>query len=89
MSSRPSHPALNVRDDREAPLIRARDGGMIGVDLPDDTSGIFFVTRLDDPNQLELSLENRGFGADHLPPARRTNRSSEWKAKSSLVTLLA
>src|SRR5262249_7177170 len=24
--SRPSHPAPNVRDDREAPLLRARDG---------------------------------------------------------------
>jgi len=24
--SRPSHPAFNVRDDREAPLFRARDG---------------------------------------------------------------
>jgi hypothetical protein len=59
MSSRPSHPALNVRDDREAPLIRARDGGMIGVDLPDDTSGIFFATRLDDPIHVEKACEIR------------------------------
>jgi hypothetical protein len=36
---------------------------MIGVDLPDDTSGIFFDAGLDDPNQIELAQENSGFGA--------------------------
>jgi hypothetical protein len=35
---RPSHPAPNVRDDREAPLFRERDGGESAFDLPDVTS---------------------------------------------------
>jgi hypothetical protein len=32
---RPPHPAPNVRDDREAPLLWARDGGSPSADLPD------------------------------------------------------
>jgi len=28
---RPSHPAPNVRDDRDTPLMRERDGGVVGV----------------------------------------------------------
>src|SRR5262245_18983122 len=35
---RPSHPATNVRDDRDTPLDQARDGGITAADLPDDTS---------------------------------------------------
>jgi hypothetical protein len=59
MRLRPSHPALYVRDDREAPLFQARDGGISGSDLPDDTSPIFFVSGLDHPNQLETIYEIR------------------------------
>src|SRR6266446_3093131 len=44
---RPSHPAPNVRDDREAPLLWARDGGSPSADLPDGKSGIFFISGLD------------------------------------------
>ena len=42
-SLRPSHPALNVRDDREAPLLVRRDGRIEATDLPDATSTIFFA----------------------------------------------
>jgi hypothetical protein len=38
---RPSHPAPNVRDDREAPLLWEQDAGISGVDLPDGTRKIF------------------------------------------------
>jgi len=37
-ATRPSHPAPNVRDDREAPLFRARDARKNASDLPDVTS---------------------------------------------------
>ena len=54
---RPSHPALNVRDDREAPLFRVRDGASHAADLPDRTSAKYFATDLDNPNQLERAGE--------------------------------
>jgi len=44
---RPPHPAPNVRDDREAPLLWARDGGSASADLPDGESGIFLISGLD------------------------------------------
>ena len=37
-TSRPSHPASNVRDDREAPLLRQQDGREDRCDLPDDAT---------------------------------------------------
>ena len=37
-SPRPSHPAPNVRDDRDTPLQRVRDSGKCAADLPDVTS---------------------------------------------------
>jgi hypothetical protein len=37
-TSRPSHPAPNVRDDREAPLMWVRDAREHGFDLPDGAS---------------------------------------------------
>src|ERR1043166_8975425 len=43
--SRPSHPRLNVRDDRDTPLLRG--GGMAqrnAGDLPDGASGFFVAT---------------------------------------------
>ena len=46
--SRPPHPAPNVRDDREAPLLEGRGMGRAGsADLPDGESEIFFGRRLD------------------------------------------
>ena len=36
----PSHPASNVRDDRDTPSYQARDGRASKSDLPDGTSGI-------------------------------------------------
>src|SRR5258706_2767899 len=44
---RPPHPAPNVRDDREAPLLWVRDGGSPSADLPDGKSGIFLMSGLD------------------------------------------
>src|SRR5258705_3102482 len=44
---RPSHTAPNVRDDREAPLWSARDGGSTSAALPDGKSGIFLISGLD------------------------------------------
>jgi hypothetical protein len=44
---RPSHPAPNVRDDREAPLLWERDGGSCRSDLGLRRSGIFFAEGLD------------------------------------------
>jgi len=44
---RPPHPASNVRDDREAPLLWARDGVSFSFDLPDGESGKFFAQGLD------------------------------------------
>jgi hypothetical protein len=53
--SRPPHPAPNVRDDREAPLLWARDGAgskdvSIGV-----RNDLFLRRGLDTPNQLEFA----------------------------------
>jgi hypothetical protein len=51
---RPSHPAPNVRDDREAPLLSRRDGvGFKGVSI-NWRNELFFQRGLDDPNQLEF-----------------------------------
>ena len=51
---RPPHPAPNVRDDREAPLLWARDGA----GSKDISSGVrndlFLQEGLDTPNQLEF-----------------------------------
>jgi hypothetical protein len=44
---RPSHPAPNVRDDREAPLLWEQDGGSFKSDLGLRRSEIFFAEGLD------------------------------------------
>jgi len=44
---RPPLPAPNVRDDRDTPLLRARDGGSCRSDLGRTRSGIFFAAGLD------------------------------------------
>ena len=46
---RPSHPAPNVRDDRDTPLSWARDGGSSRSDLGQSRSGIFLPPALDQP----------------------------------------
>jgi hypothetical protein len=45
--ARPPHPAPYVRDDRDTPLLWARDGRAGSADLPDGESGIFFAAGLD------------------------------------------
>ena len=44
---RPSHPAPNVRDDRDTPLSWVRDGGSSKSDLGQSRSGIFLPAALD------------------------------------------
>jgi len=44
---RPSHPAPNVRDDRETPLLQGRDGRNHGCDLGQARREIFFGGGLD------------------------------------------
>jgi hypothetical protein len=44
---RPSHPASNVRDDREAPLMWKRDGDKCKFDLGSSRSDLFLPRRLD------------------------------------------
>ena len=44
---RPPHPAPNVRDDRDTPLLWERDGGICTGDLARTRSGIFFARGLD------------------------------------------
>ena len=44
---RPPLPAPNVRDDRDTPLLWARDGGICKGDLGSARSGIFFTRGLD------------------------------------------
>src|SRR5260370_18464603 len=56
---RPPHPASNVRDDREAPLLWERDSESCKFDLGRGQSEIFFALHLADPNQLELVHEIR------------------------------
>ena len=45
-SPRPPHPALNVYDDRETPLMRGGTARAYKDDLPDGQSEIFFARRL-------------------------------------------
>jgi hypothetical protein len=42
------------------PSCRERTGRAGKADLPDGESEIFFQTGLDDPNQLEMAVKNRG-----------------------------
>src|SRR5712671_5725566 len=44
---RPSHPAPNVRDDRETPLLVGRDGGSCRCDLGGTKTELFLLTGLD------------------------------------------
>jgi hypothetical protein len=44
---RPPHPAPNVRDDRETPLVRRRDGGITKAASTQRRSEIFFANGLD------------------------------------------
>jgi hypothetical protein len=59
---RPSHPAPNVRDDREPPLLMSAGQRKEATDLGSMQSGIFFLLGLDDPNRFE-SAEKISFYA--------------------------
>jgi hypothetical protein len=54
---RPSHPAANVRDDREAPLYRARDAQIGATDLLDGASEKFVATGLEGCKRSESAHE--------------------------------
>jgi hypothetical protein len=56
---RPSHPVPNVRDDREAPLLRDRTRESVQLICPTAQAKYFYEGGLDDPNQLESLQEIR------------------------------
>src|SRR5207244_7564235 len=56
---RPSHPAPNVRDDRDTPLLVGRDAWSCTGDLGQSRSGIFLRARLDGANQVDVVEEIR------------------------------
>jgi hypothetical protein len=55
---RPSHPALNVRDDAYAPLAEAGRSENAS-DLAENESKLFLQSGLDDPNQAEIARRIR------------------------------
>jgi hypothetical protein len=57
MSPRPPHPASNVRDDRETPLVIERGMRVEDIDFGKNESGLFFVGRLDRWNRVETVRE--------------------------------
>jgi hypothetical protein len=59
---RPSHPAPNVRDDREAPLLRVRDGVAHRTDFTVERSEIFLPKRLDTSGQEQPDRQIIGPG---------------------------
>ena len=72
--SRPPHPAPHVRDDRDTPLLWARDGRADSADLPDGESEIFFVRGMD----RKLLICPSGFfcASGHLSSSFRGVRST-------------
>jgi hypothetical protein len=59
--SRPPHPALYVRDDRETPLERRRDEVSSGFDLGEAATEIFLQAGLDCWNQIDPLQKIRFF----------------------------
>ena len=84
---RPPHPAPYVRDDREPPLLWARDGRACRDDLPDDGSGIFFVDRLDRFLLICLSGSPEYTPAAPPAPARRGDGRPPRRSGSGGCTL--
>jgi hypothetical protein len=70
MPTRPPHPALHVRDDREAPLLRARDGDCSIAVSTKSKSEIFFVGGLDriisEQSDLPVGQINLSDGLTHV-----------------------
>jgi hypothetical protein len=70
---RPSHPAPNTRDDREAPLLRARDGERLSM-IFRKTEEKFSRLRPENPNDLnplaKFVFRKDGF----VPPEARRSR---------------
>src|SRR2546430_8156314 len=81
---RPSHPAPNVRDDREPPLLWVRDRRKEATDLGSAQSEIFFQTRLDDPNRVEspdeIAFYARHFSVVQVVRTAQHRRKSTWSA---------
>jgi hypothetical protein len=74
---RPPHPAFNVRDDRETPLLIERGTRVRDTDFGKNESGKFFMEGLDGWNRVEGVSEisflarvifrvSRGFVADDV-----------------------
>jgi hypothetical protein len=56
--TRPSHPAPNVRDDREAPLCKGAGWTEINHDFQKIKRQLFLRAGLDRPNQVDFAREN-------------------------------
>jgi hypothetical protein len=90
---RPSHPAPNVRDDREAPLLWARDARRGTTDLPDGTSAIFSERRLDslsfdlpDEANTHQAGARTSVGADLVRLDRKERRLTPHHTRASFDT---
>jgi hypothetical protein len=79
---RPPHPAPNVRDDRDTPLLRVRDAGK-NTQFPIFRKRNFRAWRTDNPNQLESAREIRFYAHAILRPERRSREATSRKIRLS------
>ena len=79
---RPSHPAPNVRDDRDTPLLRVRDAGKNTHFLIFRKRNIF-AWRADNPNQLESAREIRFYAHAIFRSERRSREATSSKIRLS------
>jgi hypothetical protein len=93
-SSRPSHPAPNVRDDREAPLLRARDARINAGDLPDGATARACDQLARRANHLPrakscqaqfLACRTRSSASPAMPPGRADARPMTGSASSGTL----
>ena len=100
---RPSHPASNVRDDREAPLLWERDARRIRLICDFGKSEIFSRRGLNVQNEIELACEISFYAQQIFQPAKpnwpraanhsktdlpEANQSCEWPGPKSACALL-
>ena len=69
--SRPPHPALHVRDDRDTPLVDEAGWQEICHRILKNRSVIFFEGGLDGPDQLDPAREFGLLSAEDFGPAKR------------------
>jgi hypothetical protein len=76
---RPSHPALHVRDDRDTPLLRARDGMSCKFDLGVSRSDLFFARGLDRNSRRQVICPS-GKVARHALPSCHAHTGIQYAA---------